>query len=330
MIQHFREKEKGKGNLNVKEDIKFTYTEADMDILITGSNGFIGREIARRLKGEGHLIGLGRNPRNQCQDVDEYICADLADSASLKELGKRKLEVIIHAAANLNMSSDSPQVLLDNCMGTYYLTRLAEQAGCKRFIYLSSLPVVGNPQPSSGKEGTGITEMDLPRPGTVYHVSKLTGEYLVSLLREAGIRTVSLRIPSPIGKGMSDKTILSVFLRQATSNAPITLSGKGTRRQNYVDVRDIAEAIFRVFRAERLSECYNIVSQDTISNVELAQRCIKAVGSDSEICFRGEDANDLVDWKADGSLAREELGFAPQYSLEETISWMCSGDGERK
>lgn len=38
--------------------------------------------------------------------------------------------------------------------------------------------------------------------------------------------------------------------------------------------------------------------------------------------FEGEDLNDAVDWRADGSLAEQELGFVPRYTLEQTLEWM--------
>ena len=291
------------------------------NILLTGSNGFVGQEIAKRLAGEGHLIGLGRKAENQCPYVAEYVSADLSREGALDSLKGRKLDVIIHAAANLDMAADDAKVITDNCLGTFYLTRLAVEAGCSRFIYISSLPVVGTPKP----EETGIiTEKALPHPETVYHASKLMGEHLVSLLNSQGIQSTSLRIPSPIGVGMSSKTILSVFLQRARNGETITLRGRGTRRQNYVDVRDIAQAVLKAIQAPQLSECYDIVASQTISNVELARLCIKTGHSRSSVEFEGVDSSDGVDWRADGCLAEKELGFVPQYTLEDTIAWMRS------
>lgn len=292
-----------------------------MNILLTGSNGFVGQEIAKSIAGEGHIIGLGRKAENKCPYVAEYMSEDLSKEGALDSLKGRKLDVIIHAAANLNMAADDAKVITDNCLGTFYLTRLAVEAGCSRFVYISSLPVVGTPK----TEETGvITEKALPHPETVYHASKLMGEHLVGLLNSQGIQSTSLRIPSPVGVGMSAKTILSVFLQRTRNGETITLRGKGTRRQNYVDVRDIAQAVRKAIQAPKLSECYHIVAQRTVSNVELAKLCIQMSGSQSDIQFEGQDSSDGVDWCADGSLAEKELGFVPQYTLEDTIAWMQS------
>lgn len=291
------------------------------NILLTGSNGFVGQEIAKCIADEGHIIGLGRKSENQCPYVDEYVSADLSKEGALDSLKGRKLDVIIHVAANLNMAADDAKVIADNCLGTFYLTRLAVETGCSRFLYISSLPVVGTPKPDE----TGmITEKNLPHPETVYHASKLMGEHLVSLLNRQGIQSTSLRIPSPVGVGMSAKTILSVFLQCSRNGETITLRGKGTRRQNYVDVRDIAQAVRKAIQAPDLSECYHIVAQRTVSNVELAKLCIQMSGSQADIKFEGQDSSDGVDWCADGSLAEKELGFVPQYTLEDTIAWMQS------
>lgn len=291
------------------------------NILLTGSNGFVGQEIAKCIVGEGHIIGLGRKTENQCPYVAEYVSADLSKEGALDSLKGRKLDVIIHAAANLDMAADDAKVITDNCLGTFYLTRLAVETGCSRFIFISSLPVVGTPKPDE----TGmITEKNLPHPETVYHASKLMGEHLISLLNSQGIQSTSLRIPSPVGVGMSAKTILSVFLQCARNGETITLRGRGTRRQNYVDVRDIAQAVLKAIQAPQLSECYDIVASQTISNVELARLCIKTGHSRSSVEFEGVDSSDGVDWRANGCLAEKELGFVPQYTLEDTIAWMRS------
>lgn len=292
-----------------------------MNILLTGSNGFVGQEIAKCLAGMGHIIGLGRKEENQCPYISEYVSADLSREGDLDALKGRKLDIIIHAAANLSMAADNEKVILDNCQGTFYLTRLAVETDCCRFVYISSLPVVGTPK---ADENGRITEKFLPHPETVYHASKLMGEHLVSLLNSQGIQSTSLRIPSPIGVGMSSKTILSVILQRAMCGEVITLRGKGTRRQNYVDVRDIAYAVLRTIQAPKLAECYNIVAQHTVSNIELAQHCIRMAGTQSKIILEGKDPNDGIDWRADGSLAEKELGFVPQYTVEDTIAWMQS------
>ncbi len=290
-----------------------------MKILLTGSNGFIGGSIAKRVQGYGTIIGLGRKPENKCPYVDRYVQVDLADPQAMETLAGEKVDAIIHAAANLDMSPETSGPIVDNTLGTYYLTRLAAKNGCRKFIYISSLPVVGTPRSAAS---TPITEKTCPEPETVYHISKLAGEHLVALLGREGMQATSLRIPSPIGKGMSEKTILSVFFEKACSGQVISIRGKGTRRQNYIDVRDIAEAVALCLEAEHLSGCYNIVSPFTISNKELALHCIQATRSVSPMIFEGEDLNDAVDWRADGSLAEQELGFVPRYTLEQTLEWM--------
>ena len=298
-----------------------------MNILVTGSNGFIGGTIAKHIQEYGTVIGLGRKAENRCPYINQYVQADLTVPQTIDKLAGEKIDVIIHAAANLDMSTETPQPIIDNTLGTYYLTRLAVRTGCKKFIYISSLPVVGTPQRTDEKP---ITETICPKPETVYHISKLAGEHLVALLDREGVQATSLRIPSPIGRGMSKKTILSVFLDKARSRQTITIRGKGTRRQNYVDARDIAEAVALCLKAENLSPCYHIVSPYTISNKELAERCIRATKSDSEIVFEGLDTADSVDWRADGGLAERELGFVPQYTLEQTIEWMLEPEESRE
>lgn len=293
-----------------------------MNIIITGCGGFLGRQIVERVKEFGDIIGLERKEPDGAVDIKEYIVADLTDAGIQKRFTEMELQadVMIHVAANIDMTPMSEQVLMDNCLGTFRMMQLALQTGCKKVIYISSIPVVGTP--AVGDEAKKITEETLPAPETFYHVTKLAGEYMLQQLEQSGIQTAALRIPSPIGKGMSPRTILSVFLSKASNGETLTLLGKGTRRQNYIDARDIAEAIACCIQAKNISGVYNIASKETVSNRELAQKCVELTRSSSEIEFQGEDALDSVVWDIDTGKAKRELGFEPKYTLEDTIEWM--------
>jgi UDP-glucose 4-epimerase len=293
-----------------------------MKILITGVNGFIGKHVIKYLKEYdcNNIHGIGRYDAFQGDMDINYYKADITDYSSLLQVVEKikKCDVIIHMAASINMSFDDQSIIDINYIGTYNVCKLAQMLSCQKIIYISSLPVIGKPLQLP------ITEEHPQQPESLYHITKLSGEYLVRLMKKNGIIPIILRIPSPIGAGMNSGTILPIFLNNALLDKEIVLYGKGMRRQNYIDVRDIAQAIYKSFvsHAEGL---FNIASPSSISNYELAKECIKITNSKSIIRFNGiVDPQEDYNWDISIENAKNVLGFQPEYMLADTVQWMLS------
>ncbi len=289
-----------------------------MKILITGINGFIGKQLLNSVEDRNDfaLFGVGR--QETCDKINiMYYQADISDSSALQQMVVEigSCDVIIHIAAYINMDFDARETIDSNIIGTYNICNLARALSCKKIIYLSSIPIIGQPKTLP------ITEEHPLQPETMYHISKLSGEYMINLMSQYKISPIILRIPSPIGIGMNRKNILPIFINQAMKHQDIVLYGKGQRRQNYIDVRDIASAIISAVKADAQG-VFNIASSRNYSNFELAEECIKVVNSKSKICFNGlEDPQENYNWDISINKARNLLGFLPVYELAESIEW---------
>jgi UDP-glucose 4-epimerase len=283
-------------------------------ILVTGSNGFIGKHICKRLRQEHEIIGLGTKSEGTLSGI-QYIQADIVSLEFIPELKDRlnSCDVIIHVAACIDMSLFNDKLIDVNCKGTSHIMQLAKEIGCHQLIHTSSLPVIGFPTELP------IIEEQLPKPNTLYHSSKLAAEYIVNQGVKYGIKPVNLRLPSPIGVGMSEKTLLPILLKQSLLHQPISIYGKGLRRQNYIDVRDITDAVEKCI-ANGVEGTYNIASETVISNIDLAKLCIEMTNSDSRITFTDkEDLEEKYCWDISIEKAKEAFAFKPQYTLRNTI-----------
>lgn len=284
-----------------------------MKILITGINGFVGSSLATILGKENYIIGTGTK-ESSIVEVDDYFRWNMGEESIPLEKIPDDIDVIVHAAANLDKDNMNEQLITTNCLGTHRIYQLAKQKKAEKVFYLSSIPIIGIPQVHP------ITENHPLTPQTMYHVTKLSGELILNQLIYEGIEVIHMRLPSPIGAGMPVKTILPIFIKKAINGETIELVGKGSRRQNYLDVRDLGMLIARCLTMEEISGTYNIASAETISNLELAKLCVELTESDSNIEFL-----DMVDnadgqvWDVDSSKAVEQLGFRQQYTIQQSV-----------
>lgn len=289
-----------------------------MRILITGISGFVGGAIAEHLVKQGYdVVGLSRSPYKNSNLV-KTLQADIANITFIDQVLEKisYCDVIIHAAAVINNNLYVPEISLTNCLGTQQMLHLAHIWKIKKFIYLSSVPVIGKPKELP------ITERHPVDPLTAYHASKLYGESLVKISsNNSEFKSVILRLTSPIGKGMQDNRILSLFVRKALCNSPITILGQGARQQNYVDVRDLSLAVRSCVEFNNAEGMFNIGGEKSISNLELASTCIKTLKSSSQIIFSEDhDIEEGVNWNVSINKAKKFLNYRPQYTIENSIS----------
>lgn len=292
-----------------------------MNILVTGSNGFIGSHVARYLKNKGHyVVGLGRKEYPACStNVSQYICCDLAKDSPESILqgffrGGGDLDVVIHLAADMRKEPYGVDVIEANCCGTQRLLEMCEQEQIGVFLQLSSLPVIGHPLEHP------ITESHAIHPYTIYHITKHTEELLAKYAEEYhGIRTASFRISAPVGTGVNPKTIFPTLIRRALANEDIQLLGKGTRMQNYVYVNDIASCLELAMINSKVSGVYNLTSDMLISNFDLANLVIRTLNSKSKITFCGEDPADEYVWDASIERIKQDAGYKPIANMKEII-----------
>lgn len=283
-----------------------------MNILITGSNGFIGSSVVDRLKKNNNIIGCGTQSLPK-SNVNDYVKWNLGHEDIPQTLLDKGIEAIIHIAANKSTDDAELELSYANVVGTHRILNLCKKK-CKRIILISSIPIV------QLSEHRPIREDALYAPPTMYHATKAAQELMFQQLRKYAIRSTILRIPSPIAPIMRERTIFSIFGDQALMNMPIIIHGRGTRRQNYIDTRDIAIVCEKILASDQAEGIYNIGSCKTISNVELAKKWIRITGSKSAIKYSGiPDLADGQDWMIDISRIKNELGYNQEYSIEQTM-----------
>lgn len=287
-------------------------------VLITGSSGLIGKAISTRLELSGRYKPVTPTlcSKNSNITLTKSGLIDLSseDSSSAIIDSIQPCEYIVHSAAGMSTKLDDRSSLLTNSVGIQSLLSVASAWKPRCLIYISGVTVVGvtNSLP--------IHEQSLPQPSNIYLASKLFGEHLVRIFSDtAKIPCSILRVSAPIGVGMPSSRLLPTLIRASLANREIVLEGHGKRRQDYIDTRDVAEAVYK-----SLDCCadgiYNIASGTLVSNYDLALTVRELLKSDSNIRTADQAApSDSESWQISVDKAKRCLGFNARYSLSDTI-----------
>lgn len=291
-------------------------------VLITGAAGFIGSNAAQHFAMDGwKAVGIDRCPKQNAPQkfLHNYYQMTLPSNAFASLLASIQPQVCIHCAgrASVNDSIEDPgsdfKAHVD--LTVRVLDQLRLQApGCK-FIFLSSAAVYGNPKTLP------ITEDDEEKPLSPYGFHKLLGEKLCAEFSEIyGLSTAILRIFSAYGIGLRRQVIWDIC-RRVLSEDTLVLHGTGSESRDFINVLDIARAIFLLAeRAPFRSEVYNLASGVETTIKELAELILNRCERQIPLVFDGiNPVGNPLNWQADVSRITK-LGFTPTISIESGVN----------
>lgn len=189
---------------------------------ITGASGFLGSHIRQHLAEAGfETMAFSRTPRSGTDTL--LLPAPKAPMAEFRE-AVRGLDAIVHCAAQNNDGPTDAQSLISaNVVLTERLAAAAAEEGVARFVYLSSIRAVADPDID-----IAISDDTEPAPTRPYGRSKRGGEMVTLAVAQPGFLPFVLRLPPVYGAGMRGN--LGLLLRLARTPAPLPLAGLSGRR----------------------------------------------------------------------------------------------------
>src|SRR5512146_900690 len=120
-----------------------------MNILVTGSSGFIGSQLCRALVAQGHSVRAFHRPTSSLRGLEglpvEHALGDLTQPATLSP-AMEGVEVVFHAAAMLADMGDPAKMYAITVEGTRAVLQAAQQAGVRRVVHTSSVAALGVPE----------------------------------------------------------------------------------------------------------------------------------------------------------------------------------------
>ncbi|MDY6964342.1 MAG: NAD-dependent epimerase/dehydratase family protein [Halobacteriota archaeon] len=291
-------------------------------VLITGGLGQIGSYIVERLCNEHEVTVIDNFSSTVKEEVPDgvmVIRADVQDRCVRDVVCNN--DVIIHAAAQVSVEKSTQDPIHDaenNVIGTLNLLEAARQADIKRFVYLSSAAVYGNPT------YLPIDEEHPQNPLSPYGVSKLSAEkYCVAYNRAFGLPTVCLRVFNVYSPRQSPQNpysgVISTFIERVVDDKPPVIFGDGSQTRDFVSVHDIVDMVCLVMeKDEAAGEVFNVGTGIVTRIDDLAIKTIKLFGKDLVPQYTEPRRGDIVDSYTDISKARE-TGYSPKVMLDEGL-----------
>ena len=317
-----------------------------MKILITGASGFIGSfivEEALRRGFETWAAVRGSSSRQFLTDERiNFIELNLSSEEQLTEqLRGLQFDYVVHAAG-VTKCLDKQDFHRINTEGTQHLVRvlLALQMRIKRFVYISSLSIMGairEQQPY-----TEILESDVAKPNTAYGKSKLEAEKWLATVKD--LPYVILRPTGVYGPRERDYFMMAKSIQSHTDFAV------GYKQQDitFVYVTDVVQAVFLALEKGVTGRKYFLSDGEVYQSSTFSNLIRKELGNPwwiritaplwvlKIVCTVGEYYSKLSgkvtalnndkynimrqrNWRCDIEPARKELGYEPQVKLEEGV-----------
>ncbi|GAB3734140.1 SDR family oxidoreductase [Amycolatopsis oliviviridis] len=303
--------------------------------LVTGGAGFVGSHLCESLLAAGSAVVA----------VDNFATSDAAAVAHLLERPDFQLarqdvtapmtvpgpfDVVFHLA-----SAASPrdyfrlplETLRAGSHGTEGALDIAERDGA-RFVLASTSEVYGDPgeHPQPEDYWGNVNPIG---PRSVYDEAKRYAEALTSAMRrERGVNTGIARIFNTYGPRMraDDGRMIPAFIGQALRGVPLTVTGSGRQTRSLCYVDDTVRGLVALAHSG-VPGPVNLGNPHELTVLRIAQEILAITGSPSRIEHIEAAVDDPARRCPDISLARRELGWAPQVPMDEglsrTVAWFA-------
>lgn len=302
-----------------------------MLVVITGSSGQIGTNLAHRCLDAGHAV-VGFDVRRstwstrfQAQLFDlvraspEVLCERVEEAR-----GRHRETVVVHLAAHAKVHQlvNEPDKAFDNIAMLRPVLELCRMRGLP-LIFASSREVYGNAR----RERTGEEEADFSGTPSTYAASKVACESMIrAYARCYGLRYLIFRLSNVYGRFDNDLSRMSrvvpLFMQQISAASPVTVFGS-EKVLDFTHVDDCIDGLMaglsRLQAGMLSGHVFNLARGEGNSLIALAEMIGHALGIRPQISIAHSLPGEIERYVADIRKAGAMLGFAPRIGLQDGI-----------
>ena len=245
-------------------------------VLVTGATGFVGKAVRAVLADRTVRLALRTPPTPGRQtSAEEVAVTGPIEAVTAWEPHLADCDAVVHLAAKVHDLSGGDPETYDtvNHRATLALAEAAATCGVKRFVFLSSIKVLGEATPPDRP----FTDASPPMPVDPYGRSKHAAETgLAAIAERTGLPVVVLRPPLVYGPGVGAN--FRQLLRLADTPWPLPFGGLANRR-SLIHVANLADAVVAALQADAPAPGSYLVADDAgVSTGDLVANLRTALG----------------------------------------------------
>ena len=301
-----------------------------MRVLLTGSSGQIGTNLALRLLADGHEV-FGVDQRlNTWTDEFPYLIQDLSGqiTPSVDGIGVPypEADVVVHLAAHAKVHQlvAQPHRALANTQMTFNVLEFCRLRQLP-LVFSSTREVYGDVHRF---EGYGEDTADFAFTESPYSASKIASEaFIYAYARCYGLRYIAFRFSNVYGRFDNDlhrmSRVLPLFMHQMSRGEPITVYGGADKVLDFTYVDDCVDGIARGVEAlvsgRVENETINLAFGEGNTLVRAAELIAGELGVEPKVTIAPSLLGEVTRYVADIRKARDLLEWTPQVPLDEGI-----------
>jgi UDP-glucuronate 4-epimerase len=321
-------------------------------ILVTGSAGFIGYHVSRRLLERGEKV-VGVDNLNNYYDPAlkearlaelrsfeqfEFVRMDIAEAGAMRELfSSHRPGGVVHLAAQAGVrySLINPQAYIDtNIQGFLNILESCRHNPVRHLVYASSSSVYG------GNTRQPFSEHDnVDHPISLYAATKKANELMAHTYSHLfGIPSTGLRFFTVYGPWGRPDMALFLFTRAILAGKPIQVFNEGRMVRDFTYIDDIVEGVVRVLdhpaepdpdwsgdqpdpaRSPAPYRVFNIGNNKPVELLDYIGAVERALGRKALMDLLPIQPGDVPSTLADVSELERAVGFRPATSIEDGVA----------
>lgn len=317
------------------------------EIMVTGSAGFIGYHLSKRLLESGvRVIGVdnvneyydptlkeSRLADLEVHDGFKFYRSDISDKSALDQIiSENNVEKICNLAAQAGVrySIDHPFSYIDsNIVGFLNILEICRHSDIKDLVYASSSSVYG------GNDKIPFSADDrVDNPISLYAATKKSNELMAHVYSHLyGLNTTGLRFFTVYGPYGRPDMALFKFTKAIMEGKTIDVYNHGKMERDFTYVDDIVSGIISSLERPFKYEVFNLGNNNPVELEYFIERIEKELGRKAEKNYLPLQPGDIPMTCADIDHSKEMLGYDPKISIEEGIrrfiKWYLDYYGEK-
>ena len=303
-----------------------------MRVLVTGSSGQIGTNLALRLLDDGHhVFGVDKRPNPWVGDTFPTLLQDLAGHyapflGGINGVEYPEVDLVVHLAAHAKVHQlvRQPHRALENAIMTFNVLEFARGMNLP-LVHSSTREVYGDVHrfEEYAEEAADFAYTESP-----YSASKIASEaFIYSYARCYGLNYLVFRFSNVYGRFDSDlwrmDRVLPLWMHQMSRGEPITIFGGDQKVLDFTYIDDcvdgIARGVYALAEGRAANETINLAYGQGNTLVRAAELIAQELGVEPNVTIAPSLLGEVTHYVADVRKARDVLGWTPQTPLDEGI-----------